>query len=272
MTQHHSQEETRDKDDLNNHRVLHTLRSIIIYLRRKSDFARSLLATNDTDAAWQFHIHYTTDLVVDNESRPCSGAERVEENLRMNSTAITSRVSLTDSRTSLTSSKTGEYSREDTRLTSQPPTYTSSRSSMAGETNVSVYSSPRDPLHISPVTACTVHIGQSSVAYSFEYHAAPTSHIVMTPLMESGVIKVASAIVQYSFPVMTGEQESQKIETVKEATRVSMIQHTHSLVIAYTHIRYWEGIITTIPAPVSLQLFLFSTLYTQPCLVALSFL
>ena len=224
-TQYHSHEETEDKDDLNTHRILHTLRSIIINFRRKSDFARSLLATNDIDSAWQLHIHYTTDLLQGNESRLiCSGADRDEENVRASSTAMTSRVSLTDSRTSLTSSKTAEYSREDTGLTSRPPTnthLTSSRSSLAGQTTVSVHTTPRDPLHVSSVTACTVHIGQSSVAYGFEYYA-PTSHVVMTPLMESGVIKVASAIMKYSFPVVTGEQDSQMIETVKEVTRVSI--------------------------------------------------
>ena len=213
----------------------------MLSLRRKAEFARSLLTTNDVDAAWRLHVHYTTtseqrekEREVENmaHSSPHVGGEGSTSHHIFPSTASLS--SLTGSRASSASSlMTGQPDsiRPPTELAPHPPSHTQptpSQSSLAGRTTASVYTTPRGPLQYSPVIPCTVHVGGSSVAYGFEYYG-PTPHVVMTPTMECGVVATASAFAQHSFPRVTGDQETEKMETVREAARVSLYLLAHHL-------------------------------------------
>ena len=215
---------------------------MIIYLRRKSDFAHSLLTTSgcDIDKCWQQHLHHTTTLSTDNDARSSSrilgGSKFSPGESKASLTA--SRTSLTASRASLTASRSNLPSPKITQSAGFPgpslstvklhPYLSSpalrSPSSPAGSigaaSRASIHSSSGDHLQISSPSPCTVHAGGSSVGYGFEYYS-PAPQVVMTPAMESGVIAIVTAIMQYQFPGVTGEMESRRTETVNEVAKVS---------------------------------------------------
>ena len=246
--QHASEEKDGERTSL----IPHVLRSVVIGLRRKADFAHSLV-TGEADTIWPLHLHYTSE----QGSVEAADAETANRQLRGSrsslaesriSSAATSRVSLTASRSSLTASRASLTasrasltpnvisSPRANRAASLPGSnlphtrlpahlsplaqYSSSQTSSPASVGASRVSSPADQLQISPPYPCTVQAGGSSVAYGFEYYG-PTPHIVMTPAMESGVVAMATAIAQYSFPGVTGETESQKTETAKEVAKVT---------------------------------------------------
>lgn len=235
-TTHHSVEggeEEGDKKAL----TFHVLQSVIIYLRRKSDFAHSLLTSSsgDIDEWWQRHLHHTTTLSTDNEARPTSrilGGSKFSPG-ESKASLTTSRTSLTASRASLTASRSNLPSPKITQSAGLPgPSlsivkshpYLSSPAlrspSSPAASRASIHSSSGDHLQISSPSPCTVHAGGSSVGYGFEYYG-PAPQVVMTPAMESGVIAIVTAIAQYQFPGVTGERESRRTETVNEVAKVS---------------------------------------------------
>lgn len=207
--------------------TFHVLQSVIIYLRRKSDFAHALLTSSaDIDKCWQFHLHHTTKLSTDNEasSRPSSrilgGSKFSPGESKASLTA--SRTSLTASRTSFTASRSNLPSPKIHQLASLPgPSLATvkfhqylsspgvrSPASPAGSSGAASRASIHsgEHLQISSPSPCTVHAGGSSVGYGFEYYG-PAPQVVMTPAMESGVISIVAAIAQYQFPGVTGERE-----------------------------------------------------------------
>ena len=252
-------EEDGDKKAL----TFRVLQSVIIYLRRKSDFARSLLTSSgDVDKFWQQHLHYTTALSTDNEARPSSrilGGSKFspgesKASLTASRTSLTaSRTSLTASRTSLTASRSNLPSSKITQSAGLPgpslgtaklhpylssPALRSPSSpagSSAAASRTSIHSSLGDHLQISSPSPCTLHAGGLSVGYGFEYYG-PAPQVVMTPAMESGVIAIVTAIAQYQFPGVTGERESQRTETVNEVVKVSYnLPPSTSSLMTHTH-------------------------------------
>ena len=226
QTTQQQREEEEEEDRKNAHLIAHILRSVIIYLRRKVDFAHSLMTASDVDTLWQLHIHYTTEQgsgVAETES--VSGHSR--STVSRDSSANSSRVSMSGSRANLTSA--GATSQ--LRLTSSPPQPSSlqPRSLQAAGSSGSLYSTPRPQLHISSPSPCTVHAGRSSVAYGFEYHG-PTAQTVLTPSVEAGVVDLVNCIADYSFPGVSGGHGSQKTETVQVVAKVSIPTriHTHT--------------------------------------------
>ena len=180
--------------------ITHKLRSVIILLRRKVDFTQSLTMTADVDMLWRLHIHYTTDS--ESVSRMPSRSHRGAVSPADTRSPSTSRASVSDSRTSLTSPSNGQPGLSSSQLTTTAAT-------------------PRDQLLISSPTPCTLHAGGSSMDYGFEYYG-PTPHVVMTPTMESGAVAIATALAEHSFPRVSGEEESQKTETVRETAKVRL--------------------------------------------------
>ena len=180
--------------------TVHVLRSIIIYFRRKIDFCQSLLTSSDPHVLWEHHVHYTTE-TVQSERVPAPGGE--------DSRASSAPISMSESNVSSTSE------RSQTPTTQQPSPHPSSSSLTAGHTPL--YRAGRDPLHISPPTACFVQAGGLSVAYGFEYYS-PAPQVVLTPSMESAVAATVSAFAQHSFPCVTGDQNT---ATVKHTAKVA---------------------------------------------------
>lgn len=221
--QHEGGEGDGEKRDLTSH----VLRSAIIYLRRKADFAHSLLPsdTADPDSSWRLHLHYTagSSLQANADNEAVSRLPSRNLGSSRSSPADSPRGSLTASRSSLPSPRaTKKAGLPDSGMAHiKLPAHLSP----LGRSSSSQLSSPAsvhsgDHLQISPPSPCTVHSGGPSVAYGFEYYG-PTPQVVMTPTMESGVVAMAAAIMQYSFPGVTGERESQKTETAKEVAKVT---------------------------------------------------
>ena len=247
--------EGRERRDL----IAHVLRSVIIFLRRETDFAHSLLTSGAVGAdPWQLHLHYTTLPPAQGQGDAEEGSGGIlslpdtEAPGRLQSSGLggsrssltgylaTSKVSLTASRSSLTVSRTSllgsgrailkplarlnPLEQHSSHLLSSPhlssPHLSSPPGSMAAS-RASLYSSLGDHLHISPPAPCTVHIGGSLVDYAYEYYG-PTPQLVMTPTMESSMVAMATAIVQYTFPEVMGGRESHKTETAKEVAKVGV--------------------------------------------------
>ena len=185
------EKEKENEDSQKTVLVLHILRSIIICLRRKDDFAHSLLTTNDPHQQWQSHIHYTIDPAVENpeSSRPSSAV-----------------ILTTDSHSSPNALIQTPLAQQTAQQSSPNPS--TGRSSIQG--------SGRHPLHFSPPSSCFVHAGECSVEYGFEY-CGPAQHVILTPSIESGVRAIVCAFAQHSFPRVVGEE---KMATVRQASKV----------------------------------------------------
>ena len=185
------QKQTQQQDE---QKVLNILRSLVVYLRRKSDFVQSLLSATDLNAMWHLHVHYTTD-----PTEHQKGVVPSVEESRVSSPAISN----------IDSNERGSQTPPDPQKVSTQPL---SSSLTAGHP----YRAGKSPLQISPPTPCFVHAGRCSVVYGFEYYS-PAPQIVLTPSMESGVAATISAFAQHSFPCVSGEQN---MAIIKEAAKV----------------------------------------------------
>lgn len=234
----------------------HMLRSIIICLRHKLDFAFSLLGGRGQEDLWTNHIHYTLQSEAlrqepagggqaeEREGREGEGDQphskldppsRLQQSLTASRSSLTaSRSSLTASRSNLTafrSSLTGSRAslitsrillaplRPLNSPTPQDHSPSSSRASSMTASRVSLAASLAEQLHISEQTACLVHCGASASGYGFEY-CGISPLVVLTPSMESSLISMATAIGNHCFPGITGDAGVPRAETTREVAKV----------------------------------------------------
>ena len=228
-------EDDEDKRGKSEDLIIHMMRSIIVCLRLKSDFAQLLLSSHDSMKLWGSHLHYTVNRDMREGLRMNGGELTSSRNSLFSRTSLTvSRISLTSSKTSLGSIKSNvttrsfrNYSRPTSALKPLSSSYhrfslpllpLSPLSSSVTASRVSLAASIADQLQIAVQTECEVHCGDWTGSYGFEYSGPTTA--VLTPAMESNVIALAKAVGSYSFPGLVESRESCQTENTKLLARV----------------------------------------------------
>lgn len=184
------------QDQRGRQRVIHVLRSIIIYLKRKSDFVDTLLRSDDPQSMWQFHIHYSKE----------------------SASPVARSVTITPAHSTTTLLENSQKIRPPSSQLSAPSRSTTPRSSSSYKVG------EKRKLHISQPTQCYVHSMDSAVSYGFEYYS-PGPQVVMTPAVESTVTAIIAGSTQHSVMCVSGEENTVRVSQAAQVQSMHYIQY-----------------------------------------------